>query len=66
MDLFDHQSSKPATGSVTDRVLKRFVEAVGTEPGFAEISAALTKTLLEDRDDTEAALRKAIFGSDAP
>ncbi|MGO8089719.1 hypothetical protein AB9E29_21595 [Rhizobium leguminosarum] len=48
--------------SVVDRVLVEFIDAVAAEDGYSEISVRLKHTMLDERDFSEAALERALFG----
>jgi len=64
MDTTAPQNSHgpPEAGSVTNRIVKGFVDAVAAEAGLEEIASRLKKTLIEERNESESALRKAILG----
>lgn len=51
-------------GSVVDQILAQFLEKLGGEPGFEDATVRLRETLLEQHEDSEAALRTAVFGGD--
>lgn len=51
--------------SVVDRILGAFLTKVETEDGLNDVGGRLRKTLLEKRDDSEAALKAAMFGGAA-
>lgn len=48
--------------SVVNRVMTSFVEALEAESGLAEVAARIRKTVVEDENYSEAALRQAMFG----
>jgi len=53
------------TLSVTDRVLAKFISAVGDDEALADSAGAMEELLLGDSSITNALLRKAMFGEDA-
>ncbi len=58
------ESQKNQTLSVSKRVLEKFVAAVGEEPDLKDVAARLKKTLVDDDNSSEAALRQALFGDE--
>ena len=65
--MSETENSKDASESlsVTDRVLTAFIQAVAAEEGYKDIAVRLNETLLVKRNFAEAALRSALFDSDA-
>ena len=49
-------------GSVSDRILASFVEAVAQEEGLLAVAKRLKTTIVEQHLLTEPALRAALFG----
>lgn len=52
-------------GPVLNRILASFVGSVEAQPGLEEVGSRL-KQLLDASDFTEAGLKRALFGEDAP
>ena len=48
--------------SVAARILGSFIDAVAQVDGFEDVATRLRKTVIEDRQLTEVALREALFG----
>jgi hypothetical protein len=54
------------SGTVVDRVLVSFIEAVHADEDVKELAERLRQTLIEKHNMSEAALRTAMFESDLP
>lgn len=50
------------TVAVVDRILAAFVSAIDQDSEVSAIGSKLRKTLLEDKETSEAAIAKAMFG----
>ena len=56
----------PHAGSVVDRVLLSFVDAVEADEEVKDLAGRLRETLVVKHNLSEAALRAALFESDVP
>jgi hypothetical protein len=56
------QTPAEAGGSVVDQILHAFLTKVEAEDGLRDVGGRLRKALLETREDSEAALKAAMFG----
>jgi len=58
------EAQVPTNGgaSVVDQILSAFLTKVEAEDGLNDVGGRLRKALLETRDDSEAALKEAMFG----
>lgn len=57
------QSGQPSAAdtSVVDQILDTFLQSVAATPDLEAVAARLRKTLLVDRQHSDAALRAALF-----
>lgn len=65
----DAQSTAEAAdgpGTVVDRVLSSFIDAVQADDDVNDLAERLRQTLVEKHNMSEAALRTAMFESDLP
>ncbi len=58
------QKMTDATQSVSGQVLQAFINALAAKPGFEDIAARLKGEIIDRRNTSEAALRRALFGDD--
>ncbi len=48
--------------TVSDKIIDKFLYALGAEKGFEDTAARLRKKVLEDKSTSEKAIRDALFG----
>lgn len=48
--------------TVSDKIIDKFLQALGTEKGFEETAVRLRKAVLEDKSTSEKLIRDALFG----
>ena len=60
----DEDAQQEPEQSVANRVLSRFIAAVGEDEALAEVATRLKPLLLDGDAVNEASLRQAIFGDD--
>ncbi len=64
-DTLEPQTTADGGVPVVDQILGTFLTKVEAEDGLKDIGGRLRVALLETRDDSEAALRAAMFGGTA-
>lgn len=60
-DKLEEQVTTNGGASIVDQILGAFLTKVEAEEGLNDVGARLRETLLETRDDSEAALKAAMF-----
>ena len=65
-DLQSIAETATQSGTVVDRVLMSFVEAVQADDEVKDLAERLRQTLIENQNMSEAALRAAMFESELP
>lgn len=61
-DKPEAQALNDSGASIVDQILAVFLTKVEAEEGLNDVGGRLRKALLETRDDSEAALKAALFG----
>ena len=63
--VMDEDAQQELDQSVANRVLSRFIAAVGEDEALSEVATRLKPVLLDGDTINEASLRQAIFGDDS-